>query len=436
LASVMEHTIEITGLAFGGKGIGRIDGKVVFVDYAAPGDTARVRITADKKSYFEGELAGLVSPSADRCEPVCPHFGICGGCSLQHMSYASQLRWKQEILAGTLKRIGGVEPVAFDEPTPSPGQLGYRSRASFHVRGRDWGFFEAASHRVVDIDDCPVLDARLNSIYKEIKNVLRGVGGAGGDGYIKAVDIGVSDGNGAAAAFFVSGPKKFDWKGALAGVAALSGFEVWLAPSKKGKGRLINAEYDSRLLYSAGGLRFEAGVSVFTQVNRPLNDLLIERVVDYASLSGRERVADLCCGVGNLSLPLASGALLVTGVEQNSEAVDFARKNAQLNGIGNAGFVRSDSLGWVAGRGKNLEKKAVDMVVLDPPRGGDREVAKAMAHLRPGKIVYVSCSPPTLARDLSLLAGSGYGVFRAGLFDMFPHTYHIECIAGLELSVQ
>ncbi len=114
--------------------------------------------------------------------------------------------------------------------------------------------------------------------------------------------------------------------------------------------------------------------------------------------------------------------------------MDFARKNAKLNGIENAEFVRSDSLGWVAGGGKNLDKKAVDMVVLDPPRGGDREVAKAVAALHPSRIVYVSCSPPTLARDLSLLAGSGYGVFRAGLFDMFPQTYHIECIAGLDLT--
>jgi len=428
----MEHAIEITGLAFGGKGVGRIEGKVVFVPFTAPGDIARVRVVADRKSYYEGELAGLVTPSPDRCEPVCPHFGVCGGCSLQHMTYPSQIRWKQEILAGTLKRIGGVEP-AFDGPTQSPGQLNYRSRASFHVSKGAWGFFETASHSVVDIDDCPILDKRLNQVYREVKQALQS---ASGEGYIKAMDIGVSDNGTAAAAFFVSSRHRFDWRGALSGIAGLAGFEVWLAPSKKGKGRRINAEYDSRLIYSAGGLRFEAGISVFTQVNRPLNDLLIKRVVECASLSGSERVADLCSGVGNLSLPLAKGALFVTGVEQADEAVEFARKNAELNNIGNAGFVCSDSLGWALKGGKNLEKKAVDMVVLDPPRGGDRDVARAMAALRPSKIVYVSCSPPTLARDLSLLTGSGYGVFRAGLFDMFPQTYHIECVAGLELPAQ
>lgn len=424
----MEHTVEITGLAFGGKGIGRIDGKVVFVPYSAPGDIARVRVVADKKSYYEGELAGLVSPSEDRTEPACPHFGVCGGCALQHMNYPAQLRWKQEILAGTLKRIGGVEPGVFEEPTASPGQLGYRSRASFHVSGGAWGFFEAASHSVVDIDDCPVCDARLNSVYKEIKRALCGVVGE-----LYAVDIGVSDGGGAAAAFFVSASKGFDWKGALSGITHLSGFEVWHSPSKKGKGRRINAEYDSRLLYGAAGLNLEASISVFTQVNRPLNGLLIERVSEYASLTGSESVVDLCSGVGNLALPLARGTKSVTGVEQSGDAVDFARKNARLNHIKNASFVRSDSLEWMAGRGKGLEKGAVDMVVLDPPRGGDRDVAGAVAAMRPGKIIYVSCGPPTLARDISLLTDSGYGVFRAGLFDMFPQTYHIECIAGLEL---
>jgi len=426
----MEHTVEITALAFGGKGLGRLDGKVVFVPYAAPGDVARVRITADKKSFYEGELTGLAVPSPDRVSPVCPHFGVCGGCALQHIDYPAQIRWKQEILAGTLKRIGGVEP-DFDEPAASPDRLGYRSRASFHVDGLSWGFFEAASHSVVDVDDCPVLDRRLNSVYREIKGALSG---ALRGGYLESIDIGVSDNDAAAAAFFVTSPRRFDWKAALAGIKGLSGFEVWLAPSKKGKGRRITAEYDSRLGYSAAGLTFEAGVSVFTQVNRPLNDLLIERVVDYASLTGRECVVDLCSGVGNLTLPLARRALVATGVEQSGEAVNFARKNAQLNNIENAEFVRSDALGWVAGQGKTLEKKVVDMVVLDPPRGGDREVAAAMSTMRPERIVYVSCNPPTLARDLSHLTGSGYGVIRAGLFDMFPQTYHIECITRLELS--
>ncbi|MDP2689856.1 MAG: class I SAM-dependent RNA methyltransferase [Deltaproteobacteria bacterium] len=426
----MEHTVEITGLAFGGRGVGRIGGKVVFVPFTAPGDTARVRITSEKKSFSEGELIELVRPSPERVAPLCPLFGVCGGCALQHMGYASQVRWKQTIFEETLKRIGGVAP-EFDAPVPSPEAFGYRSRASFHVDKGRWGFYAAGSHRVVDVEDCPILSPAVNSAYKGIRQRLSGRLRS-----LYSVDVGASGEGGAAAAFHVSGDKGFDWKGALRGVEGLSGFEVWFSPSKKGKGKRIIAEDDSRLVYAAGGLRFEAGISVFTQVNRSLNPALMERVVEYAGLSGVEKAVDLCCGAGNLSLPLAKRACSVTGVEENGAAVDLARKNAELNSIKNARFIRSDSLGWVQKSIKSLEKEDVDMVVLDPPRGGDPDVAKALSGLKPRKIIYVSCSPPTLARDVSFLAGCGYRAFRAGLFDMFPQTYHIESVTGLELSGQ
>ncbi|MFQ5736072.1 MAG: class I SAM-dependent RNA methyltransferase [Thermodesulfobacteriota bacterium] len=423
----MVHTVEITGLAFGGKGVGRIDGKVVFVPYAAPGDLVRVRITKEKSSFSEGELAGIERPSPLRRDPPCPLFGDCGGCALQHMGDGPQLEWKQRILEETLGRIGKIKP-EFDAPAPSPEAFGYRSRASFHVDGPQWGFYAAGSHRVVDVLDCPILDPALNCAYGLVRQRISGRVGS-----LYAVDIGLRDGGGFAVAFYVSGGRPFDWKAALAGVQGLTGFEVWRSPLKRGKGKRIIAEYDSRLIYHAAGLVMEAGVSVFTQVNRLLNPALIDRVAQYAGLGGTEKVVDLFAGVGNLSLPLARGAGGVTGVEEDAAAVAFARKNAQSNGIENARFIRSSSAVWVRARMKNLEKEGVDVVILDPPRGGDPAVAEALSVLRPRKIVYVSCSPPTLARDISLLSMSGYGVFRAGLFDMFPQTYHIESVAGLEL---
>ncbi len=438
----MDHTVEITGLAFGGKGVGRIGGKVVFVPYTAPGDMARVSITAEKKSFCEGELARLEVRSPLRVEPRCRHFGDCGGCALQHIEYSAQVEWKQRILVDTLKRIGGVVPQGFDAPAPSPLEYGYRTRASFHVDGRRWGFFETGSHRVVDIEECPVLDERIFPVFRRVKERLLGKADS-----LFAVDIacgavaasGDADGAGAenshaAAAFYVGGEENLDWKAALDGVEGLSGFEVWRTPSKRGKGRMAAAWGNTGVHYTAAGLGFDAGVSVFTQANLRLNPALIERAVEYAAPSGAQEAADLCCGAGNLTLPLARSFGSVTGVEENGVAVDFARKNAELNSVGNASFVRSGAVEWVRERIKNLESKGVDVVILDPPRGGDTEVAKALRALRPQRVVYVSCSPPTLARDISSLAACGYRVLRAGLFDMFPQTYHIESITGLELS--
>lgn len=425
----MEHTVEITSLAFGGKGVGRINGKVVFVPFTAPGDSALVRITEEKKSFCEGELVELLTPSPEREAPPCPLFGVCGGCHLQHMNYPSQVEWKQRVFEQTLKRIGGVVPERCDSPAPSPDVYAYRCRASFHVDGRRWGFYAAGSRRVVDVDYCPVLDGAVNAVFKSVRERL-----SGRSGELYAVDIAASGDGRAVAAFYTSGYRGFDWAGELKGVEGLKGFEVWHSPSKKGKGRRIIAEDDSTLTYGANVLRFEAGVSVFTQANRSLNPALIDRVIEYAGLTGREKAVDLFCGAGNLTLPLAAGCAHVTGVEENGAAIDFARKNARLNSIENIRFIRSGSLEWARERIKSLEKEGIDVVILDPPRGGDPDLAKAMSGLRPDKIIYVSCDPSTLARDISFLTGSGYGLFRAGLFDMFPQTYHIECIAGLELA--
>lgn len=424
----MESTVDITSLAFGGNGIGRIGGKVVFVPFTAPGDVARVRITSEKKGYSEGVLADLVSPSPEREKPECGYFGVCGGCALQHMKYHSQVEWKQRILEETLKRIGRVVPEAFDAPEPSPAAYNYRSRARFQIKGRSWGFFESKSHSVVDIEACPILSPLINTVFGGLKLAL-----SGKETGLYSVEIGVSEKDGkAVASFHAGGDTGFQWKKALSGIDDLKGFEVWADPLKKDKGRRIFAEDDGSLLYEASGLSFSAGISVFSQVNRFQNQSLVRKVIDYAGLSGRERVLDLFSGVGNLSLPLAARAADTTGVESSGEAAKEAAANAEFNKIAAVRFIRDDAGRWLRNNIKALEKERPDVVVLDPPRGGEPEVAKALSGLRPKRIIYVSCSPPTLARDLSKLTGCGYRVFRAGLFDMFPQTYHIESIAGLE----
>ncbi|MBI5587631.1 MAG: class I SAM-dependent RNA methyltransferase [Deltaproteobacteria bacterium] len=425
----MEDTVEITSLAFGGKGVGRIDGKVVFVPFTAPGDRVRVRLTLEKKGFSEGVVTDIIEPSPLRTKPVCPVYGSCGGCAWQHMGYAAQVEWKERIFEETLRRIGKVSPSRYDPPAPSPMPYNYRSRVGFKIEGGRWGFFESKSHRVVDIESCPIADPLINGAFGAIKKAL-----AGQNTNIYALDIGVSEKDAlAVASFHVTGEARFDWKGALAGTG-LKGFEVRLNPLKKGKGKRVFTELDSRLVYEAGGMEFTAGINVFSQVNRSQNRALVDRVVEYAGLDGTETVVDLFSGVGNLSLPLSRRSKKTIGIETSVEAVREARANAGRNSVENAVFMREDAGVWVRNNFKTLEKEGSLVVILDPPRSGEIDAAGALSALRPKRIVYVSCSPPALARDLSLLTGSGYRVFRAGLFDMFPQTYHIESIVGLELN--
>lgn len=421
-------TVEITTLAYGGSGIGRIDGKVVFVPFTAPGDTARVRTTLEKKGFSEAELVELLKPSQLRTSPPCPVFGVCGGCHLQHMDYPAQLEWKQKIFAETLKRIGKIEP-AFDPPVGAPKAYGYRSRARFHIEGKRWGFYELKSHRIVDIVHCPIAEAAINDAFARIKGELSGMMLP-----VYSMELGVSRPDTVAAVFHVFEDKGADWAKALEGTG-LKGFEVWLSHDRKGKGKKIFSHGDPALGFSAGGLRFEAGASVFSQVNRDGNESLVKKALEYASIRGTENILDLFAGVGNFTLPLAMRTTgPVNGIEWSGEAVKQADANARANGAANAHFHRGDALNWLLLNRNRLEKERVDMVVLDPPRGGDPELADALKWLRPGRIIYISCSPPTLARDLSALAGSGYRPMRAGLIDMFPQTYHIEAAVSLELA--
>ncbi len=434
----MEHTVEITALAYGGRGVGRRgthamrrgSGKVVFVPYTAPGDVARVKIITEKKGFSEGVLIGLETPSPIRQEPPCPVYGQCGGCHLQHIKYPEQVGLKQGIFEETLKRLGGVKDIPYDESVPSPEPFNYRRRAHFHVNSGRWGFYESLSHRVVDIAACPLLDGRINTAFAAIKNALKGCRALAG------VTIGVSEPDGMTAAAFNAAKHGTppEWDKALAGVKGLKGFEVRDAETKK-----VTGTYgDTSLLFSIDDLSLRSGIGVFSQVNMAGNQRLVEKALLYADIAGEDVVLDLFSGAGNLTLPFARRARDVTGVESNRTAVEEAKANATANGITNASFHAGDATRWLARNIKTLEKNRPAVVILDPPRRGipssggmPSNAAGALEKLKPGKIIYVSCSPPTLARDLRALATAGYKVFRAGLIDMFPQTYHMECVAGL-----
>lgn len=423
--------MEITSLAYGGRGLGRLDGKVVFVPYAAPGDVAEVELTSEKSGFSEGIIKKLVKPSALRVDPLCPLFGRCGGCTLQHISYSGQLEWKQKILEETLRRIGKLEGVPFEAPIPSAKPFNYRARARFHVDGARAGFFEGGSHRVVDMASCPLLDPLVNETFAAFKKSVLSLKVRP---VVHSFEVGVSEADGGTVVSVLAAPSSgFDWATVLKPVSLLKGFELWVQKDRTRKGRFLRAEGDTDLVYEAGGVRFSAPISVFSQVNLGQNRVMAGKAAAFAALTGTERVLDMYCGAGNLSLPMAGRADTVVGVESGAQAACEARGNAARNSIENARFHEGDAVQWLKQNLKELERDGVDVLLLDPPRGGEPEIEEALSSLRPGKIVYVSCSPPTLARDIRKLAGLGYEVSNAVLVDMFPQTYHIESILGLEL---
>lgn len=428
----MVERVEITSLAFGGKGIGRIDGKVVFVPYGAPGDVLDVRIVTEKKGFSEGVIERIEKPSPLRIEPACPYYGECGGCNMQHMAYAHQLEWKQRILEETLKRIGRVDGIRFDEPAASERQFNYRARARFQAEGGRTGFFGARSHRVIDIENCPLLEPAVNESYADIRRAVA----SGQMPPVHSFEVGLSEGDSkTVAVFHTYGKADWSWKTALEGVRHLKGYEVWMTP-EKGKARRLKSEGDTAVSYSIEGINISARASVFSQVNRVQNGALVKKAIAFAGLTGKETVIDLFSGVGNLTLPFSKGSRISIGVESNVEAVARARENALENSIKNTGFHAAQADAWLKQNLKNLESQKDCVLVLDPPRGGEPDIAKSLSGTRPGRIVYISCSPPTLARDVFALAGCGYRVFRAALIDMFPQTYHIESLVSLELAGQ
>lgn len=433
----MRSSVKITGLAYGGSGLGRIDGKVVFVPYTAPGDEALVEVTSERKSFSRGVLESVLSPSADRTEPVCAVYGRCGGCSYQHIGYEAQVRLKQGIFADTLNRISGLDTIDLDPPAPCSKPYAYRSRARFHVDGGLFGFFEAGTNKVVDITECPILEPLVNDTFKGIRSALSD--GCAGQDFLRApysIEIGLSSrDSGTVASFHLREKSGFKWERLLEEVGPLKGLEVRL--KKRSGGRLVASYGDTRLLYESCGIKFSAPPGVFTQVNHGQNELLVRKVVEYAALGGESSAVDLFSGIGNLTLPLASsgaGGGGILGVESDRDAVKSARDNARINSLESVRFVREDAGAWLEAGGAvgGVEKGAPDVVILDPPRGGDLKVAKALGRLRPGRIIYVSCDPPTMARDIGLLAGCGYKHFRAAFIDMFPQTYHIEGIVVME----
>ncbi len=438
----MTKEVEITSLTYGGRGLGRIEGKVVFVPFSVPGDKLSVTITKDKKSFAEAEIKEILEPSADRIKPKCPVFGLCGGCAWQNISYPKQVEWKERILKETLERIGGVELPAFDSPIEAKEPYNYRSRARFQIDGDKWGFFAASSHTLVDIEECPLVVPEVNETFAVLKKLLKGK-----EHGLCHIEIALSErDNRTVASLYSIKPFAFGKMDFLSATPLLKGVEL-LRSKGRGKNKAgrrdgpftsVKKYGETDIYFTVSGRELKAPSGSFTQVNTAQNNLLVEKVCEMGALDKSTRVLDLFSGVGNITFALAEEAGSVTGVEIDSLAVDFARANASVKGDKNPEFECADVLKWVKNKGaKTLASPPWDVVVLDPPRGGTPsggsvKTMRELVKLAPRRIIYVSCSPPTLARDISCLRDSGYVIKRAAFLDMFPQTFHIESVVMLD----
>jgi 23S rRNA (uracil1939-C5)-methyltransferase len=440
-----ESIVKIEKMAFGGSGFGHLDGKACFVPFTAPGDVVRIRVKVEKRSYLEGEPAEILEASPLRVTPPCPVFGSCGGCNWQHLSYPDQLVVKEEIFTDILWRSGRVARERIGPVLPAPEPFGYRSRIQLKISFSEgvlhMGFYRAGSHFVVGIPGrCQIADPRINAVLDGLRRL---VAHAPEPEKIPQIDAAVGEEGGVELVIHYSGNRRDETAGYLAGNSHLSGVDtIFLQTGGKYTIEKIGEVNSGTLSYmvpdqyspASPGYRLEISSGGFSQVNYRQNLMLIETVCDWAELSGKERVLDIYCGNGNFSLPLAVKAANLLGVEDYGPSIAYARRNCAANGLTNVTFECIDAL--VAMDRLVSREETYDLVILDPPRTGAKDVAAKLHALRPASIIYVSCDPATLARDIGILKKSGYDVVKSRPVDMFPQTYHVESVTLLRKQGQ
>jgi 23S rRNA (uracil1939-C5)-methyltransferase len=436
-------TVRVEDLAHAGHGVARRDGKAVFVEGALPGEEVRCVYTARRGRHDEARVLEVLAPAPARVEPRCAHFAICGGCALQHLAPDRQLALKQRWLLDSLSHIGRVRPERVLEPMTGP-LWGYRRRARLGVKwvakkGRVLvGFRERRGSFIADLRRCEVLDERVGGLLDElarlietlsIRDRLPQIEVAGGDAV-----VGLN--------FRVLAPPGAADLAALRVFGERHGFALYLQPGGQDSVRLLVPEPASPAPLPQGGrgtlsyrlpafdLDLEFQPWHFIQVNAAINRQLVERACELLEIGPEDRVLDLFCGLGNFTLALARRAREAVGVEGDASLIEWARRNAARNGVENASFHAADLTGNPDGA--PWLRDGYDRVLLDPPRSGAPEMMPQVATLGARRVVYVSCHPATLARDVGeLVHRFGYRLESAGVLDMFPHTAHVESITVL-----
>lgn len=452
------YEVDITDIAFGGRGLTRIDGLAVFVDHAVPGDKALIRVFKRKKNFAEARAVEILEPSPDRVEAPCPYSGYCGGCKWQFLSYERQLIYKQRHVAESLAHIGGLSEITVHPTIASPLSFEYRNKMEFTCSTRRWllpselddpgiergtavglhvpGTFD----RVLDTEACLLQPAVGNSILEDVRQAIKSskrpvYGLRSHDGFWRFVVLrhSVFRDN-----WLVNIVTAFEDRDAIDPLAdrlgsrypGISGVVNNITSRKAGVAvgeTEIPISGRSHLVDKIGGFEFAISANSFFQTNTRSAGRLYDTVKRYADLTGVETVVDLYSGTGTIPIFLSQDANEIIGIEISDSAVADAGKNCRRNAVDNCRFVRGD----IRDRLPEIKQRP-DVLVIDPPRTGmHKDVVPQVVAMNPARIVYVSCNPATLARDLAMMQET-YQVTEVQPVDMFPHTFHIEAVAKLE----
>ncbi len=431
-----ELTLSIEALDHEAQGVARHEGKVIFVDGALPGEVVRARVVRRKTQFDHAELLGVLHPGPCRVLPRCPHFGVCGGCNMQHADAAAQLAFKQRILEDNLGRIGRVRPQLLLPALQGP-TWGYRQRARLSVRwvqkkgGVLVGFHEKRSSFVADMHQCAVLPPKISALIDPLRTLIMDLSIRE---RLPQVEVACGEALDVLVLRVLEPPSEAD-TALLRGFAERYQVQLWLQTKGPESARPFHPVRAPSLGYGLPefGVTIPFGPTEFTQVNAAVNRVLVGRVARMLDPRRGERVVDLFCGLGNFTLALARSGAQVLGVEGSAPLVARAQHNAACNGLAeNTRFAMANL--FEADMSTLSAFGPVDKLLIDPPRDGAVEVVKHLGEgFLPSRIVYVSCNPATLARDAGILVHQqGYELKAAGVVNMFPHTAHVESIALFE----
>jgi 23S rRNA (uracil1939-C5)-methyltransferase len=418
--------LKIDALAYGPYGVARHEGLVIMTPMTVPGDEAEIRIVEEKKNYAVGELVRIIQPSPDRQAPPCPYVGACGGCPWQMIRYEAQLAAKTKSVEDALRRIGKIEGFELLPILPSPQEYRYRRRIRLHrdKEGR-LGFHRAFSHELIEVSSCMIAttnaDLRLQDAREwavGLRSRIVEVEIVESDRREQVVLVGKIDGD-IASHDDAQNARFLDSHKEVQGVVLFG--RGWRRAWGEGK---ITVD-------CGAGMTMNVDAEVFIQVNRAGNRRLVSELLAWGEFDERDRVLELYSGAGNFTLPIARRAAEIIAIEGDPRAIDNGRINSQANGLENIRWVRShvpQAARRLAEKGERFSK-----IVLNPPRSGAKGLEDDVASLGADKILYVSCNPATLARDLAALSNKGYRATRIRPVDLFPHTFHVETLAEIAL---
>ena len=397
----MKYEIEITDLNHQGEGIGRINEKIIFVPKTLGGDRIECVILKEHKNFFEGKLVRIIFPSSKREEYICPYYDTCGGCHIANLDYDNQLKYKKEKVIDIFKKYSNndINPEIFE----SDKKLSYRNKVTLHVFNNKLGFYEEKSNKLIEIDKCLLLSPKMNEVISLLKTID-----------LNRVNLITIRESSLELMLIVSGKINKDELNELKDIC---------------KTIIVNDNVlfgKGYILENINNYKYTISPESFFQVNRNVTKKLYNKILEYANLNKNDNVLDLYCGTGTIGISLANYCNTVLGIEINKSAIKDANENKARNNVCNISFKCGDV-------SKLLEDNMkYDVVIVDPPRSGlDKKTKNILQKILPNRIVYTSCDPMTLARDIKDL--DNYKLNDITLFDMFPNTYHVECVCVLKL---